>query len=56
MKLTKLHQVLVLVFALTFMAGIQTQAQSKKETPFNIITYNIRMNTAADKENRNNFV
>jgi len=33
------------------MAGIQTQAQSKKETPFNIITYNIRMNTAADKEN-----
>jgi len=51
MKLTKLHQVLVLVFALTFMAGIQTQAQSKKETPFNIITYNIRMNTAADKEN-----
>lgn len=36
---------------IVFIASNQASGQSKKETPINIITYNIRMNTAGDGEN-----
>jgi len=36
---------------LAFLASDQANGQSKKETPFNIITYNIRMNTPDDGVN-----
>jgi endonuclease/exonuclease/phosphatase family metal-dependent hydrolase len=51
MKLKGLQNLLILGIALLSVPGFQAQAQSKKETPFNIITYNIRMNTTGDKEN-----
>lgn len=36
---------------IVFIASDKAFGQSKKETPINIITYNIRMNTAGDGEN-----
>lgn len=51
MKPRNLHLLFSLCLALLSLTGFQTRAQSKKDTPLNIITYNIRMNTPADKEN-----
>ena len=45
--ITGLTMMLIMVCIL----GHQGYGQSKKETPFNIITYNIRMNTTSDGEN-----
>lgn len=48
-KFSLLKSILLTVFFLVILVPVS--AQSKKETPFNIITYNIRMNTQADKDN-----
>ena len=45
--ITGLSMMLIMVC----LSGHQAYGQSKKETPFNIITYNIRMNTPSDGEN-----
>lgn len=45
----KINKILIF-FAVLFAAG-PSFSQSKKETPFTIIQYNIRMNTPGDKEN-----
>jgi endonuclease/exonuclease/phosphatase family metal-dependent hydrolase len=42
---------LAIMIMIVFIASNQASGQSKKETPINIITYNIRMNTAGDGEN-----
>jgi len=48
-----IRQTAILSFIiLTFcLAGFKVSGQSKKQTPFNIITYNIRMNTPDDGDN-----
>lgn len=46
MKINRLFIMVVLFLAVGTVSG-----QGKKETPFNIIQYNIRMNTTGDKEN-----
>lgn len=51
MKKNKFITFIVVVTALVFSAGTTAFGQSKKETPFNIITYNIRLNTSGDGEN-----
>jgi len=51
MKIKKSYLLLALGITLMAVSGNQASAQSKKETSFNIITYNIRMNTPDDKEN-----
>jgi endonuclease/exonuclease/phosphatase family metal-dependent hydrolase len=43
--------VLVLMLIIVCISSHQVNGQSRKETPFNIITYNIRMNTPSDAEN-----
>ena len=42
---------LAIMIMIVFIASDKAFGQSKKETPLNIITYNIRMNTAGDGEN-----
>ncbi|HOF21958.1 MAG TPA: endonuclease/exonuclease/phosphatase family protein [Bacteroidales bacterium] len=51
MKKNKSITVLAVIAAFIIAAGSNTYGQSKKETPFNIITYNIRLNTSSDGEN-----
>ena len=51
MKTYDLFTGFTMVLIMVFISGDQVHGQNKKETPFNIITYNIRMNTAADGEN-----
>jgi endonuclease/exonuclease/phosphatase family metal-dependent hydrolase len=51
MRIGKYLQGIILSFLIPFGVVFTLDGQSKKETPFNIITYNIRMNTPDDKEN-----
>jgi endonuclease/exonuclease/phosphatase family metal-dependent hydrolase len=51
MKSIKFFSGLAIIVMIVFVASDQAFGQSKKETPFNIITYNIRMNTPDDGEN-----
>jgi endonuclease/exonuclease/phosphatase family metal-dependent hydrolase len=51
MKRNQFISILGMMLLLAFTASDYANGQPKKETPFNIITYNIRMNTAGDGEN-----
>lgn len=51
MKRKQFISILPVMLAMAFIASDHAIGQSKKETPINIITYNIRMNTAGDGEN-----
>lgn len=51
MKYTKPISGLILLLIIVCLTDYQAYGQSKKETPFNIITYNIRMNTPSDEVN-----
>lgn len=51
MKNSRQFTTLSLVLAIFCLTGISVSGQSKKQTPFNIITYNIRMNTPDDGDN-----
>lgn len=51
MKIRKLILLITAVPVILLSFGNQVSGQSKKTTPFNIITYNIRMNTPDDGEN-----
>lgn len=51
MKRKQLTAILAMMVYLAFIASYQAFGQSKKETPLNIITYNIRMNTPDDGVN-----
>ena len=51
MKKSTLFFLPLLAGIFLILINIQADGQSKKDTPFNIITYNIRMNTPADKDN-----
>ena len=51
MKTEKISKIIVLSAILAFAAVNLSAGQSKKETPFTIIQYNIRMNTPSDGEN-----
>jgi len=51
MKSKQFFSGLAIMILIVFIASNKAFGQSKKETPINIITYNIRMNTAGDGEN-----
>jgi endonuclease/exonuclease/phosphatase family metal-dependent hydrolase len=51
MKFRKYLPEILLSFLFLFGVVLTTNSQSKKDTPFNIITYNIRMNTPDDGVN-----
>ena len=51
MRTTKVFSVFAIGFLLAFSSLIQLQGQSKKDTPLNLITYNIRMSTPDDGVN-----
>jgi endonuclease/exonuclease/phosphatase family metal-dependent hydrolase len=51
MKRKQFISILAVMLVMAFIASYDAFGQSKKETPINIITYNIRMNTAGDGEN-----
>jgi endonuclease/exonuclease/phosphatase family metal-dependent hydrolase len=51
MRKLQLFPVLILGMVFVFLSVNPLSGQSKKETPFNIITYNIRMNTPDDGVN-----
>lgn len=51
MKSVKFSSGLILMLMMVTLTSHQVSGQSKKETPFNIITYNIRMNTPSDGVN-----
>jgi len=51
MKRRQFISILAMMVVMAFFANDNAIGQSKKETPFNIITYNIRMNTPDDGVN-----
>jgi len=51
MKRKQFIHILAMMLVMAFIASYHAFGQSKKETPINIITYNIRMNSAGDGEN-----
>jgi endonuclease/exonuclease/phosphatase family metal-dependent hydrolase len=51
MRKSKFFPVLILGIILAFYFAGSSSGQNKKDTPFNIITYNIRMNTSDDGVN-----
>ncbi len=51
MKRRQFIAILAMMLVMAFFANNNAIGQSKKETPFNIITYNIRMNTPDDGVN-----
>jgi endonuclease/exonuclease/phosphatase family metal-dependent hydrolase len=51
MRSAKIFSVLPLGMILAFSLSVSSSGQGKKDTPFNIITYNIRMNTPDDGVN-----
>jgi endonuclease/exonuclease/phosphatase family metal-dependent hydrolase len=51
MRKSKMFSVLILGLILSFSPANTSSGQGKKDTPFNIITYNIRMNTPDDGVN-----
>jgi endonuclease/exonuclease/phosphatase family metal-dependent hydrolase len=51
MRKTKTISILILGVAMVLSFTLPSNGQSKKDTPFNIITYNIRMNTPDDGVN-----
>jgi len=51
MKRRQFFTILAMMLVMAFFANNNAIGQSKKETPFNIITYNIRMNTPDDGVN-----
>jgi len=51
MKNIRQITILTSLLVIFYLTGFNASGQSKKETPFNIITYNIRMNTPDDGDN-----
>ena len=51
MSLSKLFSILISTILMTLLFINPSVAQGVKDASFNVITYNIRMNTSADGEN-----